>query len=52
MRLIVARLLWNFDFEAQLDNIDPHKLKEYGVWQGHVPLNLQIHDARASRTGA
>ncbi|KAJ6109657.1 hypothetical protein N7486_001892 [Penicillium sp. IBT 16267x] len=47
MRLIVTRLLWNFDFEAQPDNIDPHELKEFGVWQGQVPLYLKIRDARA-----
>lgn len=47
MRLIVTRLLWNFDFEAQPDNVDPHELKEYGVWQGQVPLKLKIHNIRA-----
>ncbi|KAJ5597022.1 hypothetical protein N7450_003480 [Penicillium hetheringtonii] len=50
MRLIVARLIWNFDFEAQPDNIDPHELKEYGVWQGQVPLNVRITDARSAST--
>lgn len=52
MRLIVARLLWNFDFEARPDNIDPHELKEFGVWQGQVPLNLKIRDARTALNGA
>lgn len=47
MRLIVARLIWNFDFEAQPDNVDPHELKEFGVWQGQVPLNVRITDVRS-----
>lgn len=47
MRLVMARLLWNFDFEAQPDNIDPHEYKEFGVWQGKLPLNLKLKDIRA-----
>jgi hypothetical protein len=46
MRLIITRLLWNFDLEAQPDNTDPHEMKEFGVWQGLVPLNLKVHDVR------
>ncbi|CAG8080220.1 unnamed protein product [Penicillium olsonii] len=49
IRLIIARLLWNFDLEACPDNIDPHEMKEYGVWQGLVPLNLKIRDLRAAK---
>ncbi|KAJ5148531.1 hypothetical protein N7448_000109 [Penicillium atrosanguineum] len=48
MRLITVRLLWNFDFEAQPDNLDPHELHEFGVWQGQAPLNLKMRDARTS----
>ena len=51
MRLIVARLIWNFDFEAQPDNVDPHELKEFGVWQGQVPLNVRITDVRSGGGG-
>lgn len=49
MRLIIARLLWNFDLEARPDNVDPHEMKEYGVWQGLVPLNLKLCDVRAAK---
>ncbi|KAJ5354081.1 hypothetical protein N7541_006645 [Penicillium brevicompactum] len=49
MRLIITRLLWNFDLEARPDNVDPHEMKEYGVWQGLVPLNLKLRDARAAK---
>lgn len=47
MRLIVARILWNFDLEAQPDNVDPHELKEFSVWQGHVPLNVKLQKVRS-----
>ncbi|QMW48306.1 cytochrome P450 [Aspergillus flavus] len=43
MRIILARLLWNFDFEAQPDNTDPHELDEYGIWETK-PLNLKIKE--------
>lgn len=49
MRLIISRLLWNFDLEARPDNIDPHEMKEYGVWQGLVPFNLQLRDIRVTQ---
>lgn len=49
MRLIITRLLWNFDLEARPDNVDPHEMEEYGVWQGLVPLNLKLRDARAAK---
>ncbi|KAE8354975.1 cytochrome P450 [Aspergillus coremiiformis] len=42
MRLILARLLWSFDLEAQPDNVDPHELKEHGIWLG-VPLKVKLH---------
>lgn len=44
LRLVMARLLWNFDLAAQLDNVDPHDHLEYGVWQGE-PLHVCLKDA-------
>jgi hypothetical protein len=45
MRLVVARLLWNFDLHSQPDNVDPHEHLEYGVWEG-VPLRIQVTPVR------
>lgn len=47
MRLIMTRILWNFDLEAQPDNIDPHETTEFGVWQGQIPQNVRLTDIRA-----
>lgn len=41
IRLAITRLLWNFDLEAQPDNIDPHEFKEFGLWE-HQPLNIRL----------
>ncbi|EGD94501.1 hypothetical protein TESG_02017 [Trichophyton tonsurans CBS 112818] len=41
LRLVIARLLWSFDLEAQPDNVDPHDHLEYGVWQGE-PLRVRV----------
>lgn len=44
LRLVMARLLWNFDLDAQPDNVDPHDHLEYGVWQGE-PLRVRVKQA-------
>ncbi|KAJ5738141.1 hypothetical protein N7493_001296 [Penicillium malachiteum] len=43
LRLVLARLLWNFDLESQPDNVNPDDHLEYGVWQG-VPLNIRVKE--------
>ncbi|KAJ5904765.1 uncharacterized protein N7473_001681 [Penicillium subrubescens] len=45
MRLILARLLWNFDLEGQSDNVDPQLFKEHGIWKG-TPLKTKLVDIR------
>lgn len=45
LRLITARLLWNFDLHAQPDNVDPHDHLEYGVWEGQ-PLRIRVSASR------
>ncbi|KAG7008551.1 hypothetical protein G7Y79_00005g016920 [Physcia stellaris] len=41
LRIILSRLLWSFDFEAQPGNIDPHEYLEYGTWEVK-PLKLRV----------
>jgi hypothetical protein len=44
IRVVLSRLLWNFDFEAVPGNVDPHNYLEYGTWQVE-PLMLRVTDA-------
>jgi len=41
LRIILCHLLFNFEFEAQPDNVDPHELLEYGTWEVQS-LNLLV----------
>ncbi|KAH8661384.1 cytochrome P450 [Tricladium varicosporioides] len=41
MRLILARVLWHFDFELQQDSINWPDQKVYGLWL-KVPLNVRL----------
>lgn len=41
VRLVIARLLWNFDLESQPDNVDPNDTKEFGVRE-HLPLSIRL----------
>jgi hypothetical protein len=41
IRLVLAHLLWNFDFENLPGNIDPNNFLEYGTWQVE-PLMLRV----------
>jgi hypothetical protein len=47
IRLVLARLLWNFDFEALPGIANPHDFLEYGTWQVE-PLMVRVTDARGS----
>ncbi|EZF31052.1 hypothetical protein H109_05539 [Trichophyton interdigitale MR816] len=44
LRLVTARLLWNFNLEAQPDNIDPHDLLDYSIWEAK-PLRVKVSPA-------
>ncbi|KAM5439845.1 hypothetical protein MferCBS31731_004256 [Microsporum ferrugineum] len=44
LRLVTARLLWNFDLQAQPDNIDPHDHLEYAIWEAK-PLRIKVSAA-------
>ncbi|KAF4633926.1 hypothetical protein G7Y89_g4186 [Cudoniella acicularis] len=41
MRLILARVLWNFDFELQPDSQHWTSQKIYGLWE-KIPLNVKL----------
>ncbi|EFQ98022.1 averantin oxidoreductase [Nannizzia gypsea CBS 118893] len=48
LRLVIARLFWNFDLEAEPNNIDPHDTPEYAVWEAK-PLWLKVSPASSEK---
>lgn len=46
MRVILARLLWNFDLELCAESEEWHQQRSYTVWE-KPPLMCRLHDCRS-----
>lgn len=46
MRVILARMLWNFDLALSADSLEWHRQATYTLWE-KKPLMVQLYDVRS-----